>query len=228
MNTFKFNILKQLLLLMCLLIFSNTKAQGIRGFGDVSLYYAGEDFKKGLITNLGGGVEFEFHPLFKPEVSLNYSIMGIKDIKEYNVVDNSTEFIQKNVSSVNFTIGPKIYFCYNEKGDDDVDYWYYITPQINMSRITTTQNYSFIDHSNSSNSFNKKDRISDWQHSFGVSIGMEFPLSENSSDAIAVSLNITNINMGKTLNRLPYNEIDYSTIGLGVGIRYYFGIKNAK
>lgn len=220
-----YNFKKGILFILLVFPFLTNRAQGIRGFGDVSLYYASEDFKKGLITNLGGGLEFEFHPLFKPEVAINYSIMGIKDIKDYNY--DNTEIIKKDVSSINFTIGPKIYFWYHENDGNSVSYWYYITPKINMSRISATQNYSFIDHTNAANSFNEKYRIGDWQHSFGVSIGMEFPFFEESADAIAISVNITNINMGKTLNRLPYNEIDYSTIGFGVGISYYFGIKKA-
>lgn len=225
MQNFQVKTIQYFFILICLFNLSKTKAQEIRGFGNVSLYYASEDFKKGLITDLGGGVEFGFHPLFKPEVSVSYSIIGVRDIKEYNEVENSTEIIKKNVSSFNFTIGPKIYFWFDKDDDDNVVYSYYIVPKINMSRITANQNYSFMDHDIPLNSFDQKNRISDWQHSFGLTIGMEYPLSQDSSNSIAFSVNLTNVNMGKTLNRLPHNEIDYNTIGVGVGISYYFGIK---
>lgn len=224
MRFYNSNILNKIVFVLFLIIVSTTKAQEIRGFGNVSFYYASEDFKKGLITDLGGGLEFEFHPLFKPEVAVSYSFMGIKDVKEYDYA-NRTEVIKKDVSSINVTIGPKIYFWFHDSDEDSVAYSYYIIPKINMSRITANQSYNLIDQNVSSNSFSEKNRIADWQHSFGLSIGMEYPFSEESSNSIAVSVNITNINMGKTLNRLPYNKIDYSTIGLGVGISYYFGRK---
>ncbi|PWB19438.1 hypothetical protein [Flavobacterium sp. HTF] len=216
-------VFRKVIFIILLISVCATKAQRIRGFGNISFYYENEDFKKELMTDLGGGVEFEFHPLFKPEVSVSYSIMGIKDIKEYDYVQNSRKMIQKDVSSLNFTIGPKIYLWYQDFTSDNAACWYYIIPKINMSRITANQSYNFIDDNNSSKSFNEKSKIADWQHSFCFTIGMEYPLSEDGTSSLAISVNATNINLGKTLNRFPHNEVDYSTIGYGIGLTYYFG-----
>ncbi|MHC0443149.1 hypothetical protein [Flavobacterium sp. 3-210] len=206
-----------------MLSFSFVNAQVIRGFGNVTAYSVSNDFKKGAIVDVGGGAEFEFHPLFKPEVGISYSIMRLKDQEFYDFDSNTLEKTSGNVYMLNFNLGPKIYFWYSGEDYDNAACWYYVVPKINMSRIVANGTYGFIDYSNPENNFSVNGKSADWQHSFGLTLGMEFPIFN--SDAIALSLNFNKISLGKTLNRLPYNNTDYSTIGVGAGISYYFGIR---
>ncbi|MFC4476282.1 hypothetical protein [Flavobacterium chungangensis] len=218
-----YNLKGGIFLILMMLSFSFVNAQAIRGFGNVTGYSVSSDFKKGVIVNLGGGAEFEFHPIFKPEIAISYSLMGIKDQKQYDFDTNTTEINTGSAYGLNFSLGPKICFWCREDDEDELSCIYYITPKVNMSRIIATGNYAFIDHNNASNNFYESRKIADWQHSFGLSVGMEIPVSETNS--IAISIDISNINFGKTLNRLPYNNVDYTTVGVGAGLTYYFGIR---
>ncbi|WP_338840022.1 hypothetical protein [Flavobacterium ginsenosidimutans] len=217
------NLKKGVLFILLVLSFSAGKAQAIRGFGNVTAYSVSNDFKKGAIVYIGGGAEFEFHPLFKPEVSLSYSLMGLNDQEFYDFDTNTLEKLSGDVYMLNFNVGPKIYFWYSGETFDSAACWYYIVPKINMSRIVANGNYQFIDYDDPQNNLIQKGHRADWQHSFGLTLGMEFPIFN--SDAIALSVTVNKTNMGKTLNRLPYNNTDYGTLLAGAGISYYFGIK---
>ncbi len=217
------NLKKGVLFILLVLSFSAGKAQAIRGFGNVTAYSVSNDFKKGAIVDIGGGAEFEFHPLFKPEVSLSYSLMGLNDQEFYDFDTNTLEKLSGDVYMLNFNVGPKIYFWYSGETFDSAACWYYIVPKINMSRIVANGTYEFMDYNNSQNDIIKKGHSADWQHSFGLTLGMEFQISD--TDSVTLSASVNKLNLGRTLNRLPYNNIDYSTIGLGLGISYYFGIK---
>jgi len=219
-----YNLRSGIFLILTMLSFSFVNAQAIRGFGNVTAYSVNNNFKKGAILDLGAGAEFEFHPLFKPEIGISYSLMGLKDQEFYDFDSNTLEKLSGDVYMLNFNLGPKIYFWYKLDEEDDIEYLYYIVPKLNMSRIVANGNYEFIDYSNSVNSYTQKRQSADWQHSFGLTLGMEFPIFN--SDSVAFNLNLSKISLGKTLNRLPHNNIDYSTIGVGFGINYYFGIKN--
>lgn len=220
-----YNLKKAFFVLLLTLSFSTIKAQNIRGFGNVTAYSVSNDFKKGAIVDVGAGAEFEFHPLFKPEVGIGYSIMGLKDQEFYDFDSNSLQKLGGDIYMINFNLGPKIYFWYSGDYSEDAYCWYYIVPKFNMSRIVANGNYEFTDYSNPINNYTQKGRSADWQHSFGLTLGMEFPIFN--CDSVAFNLNFSKINLGKTLNRLPHNDIDYSTIGVGFGISYYFGIKKA-
>jgi len=219
-----YNLKSGIFLILMMLSLSFVNAQAIRGFGNVTAYGVSNDFKKSVIVNLGAGAEFEFDPIFKPEIAVSYSLMGIKDQKQYDFDTNTTEINTGSAYSLNLSLGPKIYFWHGEEDEGELPCLYYVTPKVNMSRIIATGNYAFIDHNNASNNFYDSRKIADWQHSFGLSVGMEFPVSETNS--IAISIDISNINFGKTLNRFPYNNVDYDTsIGVGAGLTYYFGLR---
>jgi hypothetical protein len=217
------NLKKEVLFILLLLSLSPIKAQNIRGFGNVTAFGVNNEFKKGAIVDIGAGAEFEFHPLFKPEVGVSYSIMGLNNQEFYDFNSNTLEKLSGNAYIFNFNLGPKIYFWYSGEDVDNASCWYYIVPKFNMSRIVANGNYEFIDYNNPSNGITQKGRSADWQHSFGLSLGVEFQISD--TDSFTLSANVNKLNLGKTLNRLPQNNIDYSTIELGVGISYYFGIR---
>ncbi|WP_433764208.1 hypothetical protein [Flavobacterium ginsenosidimutans] len=213
----KFLKSKSFFILMIISSFS-LNAQEIRGFGSLMGYHAGEKINKKTVLNFGGGVEFRIHPLIRQEVALSYYMMRIKDDLSYyyeNDVQNS-EIIKASASALNISFGTKI----NGNGD-----WscFYITPKLNMSKVFGSGEYRFIDTSNSSNNIYDKGKAARWQHSFGIGAGIEIPVSE--FDSIALHFDFCNIQLNKSLNKLPTNQIDYGRIGFGGGIVYYFAFK---
>lgn len=218
-----YNLRSGIFLILAMLSFSFVNAQAIRGFGNVTAYSVNNNFKKGAIVDLGVGAEFEFHPLFKPEIGISYSLMGLNDQEFYDFDTNTLEKLSGDAYMLNFNLGPKIYFWYSGEDEENAGCWYYVVPKLNMSRIVANGNYEFIDYSNPVNSYIQKGQSADWQHSFGLTLGMEFQLSD--TDSVTLSASVNKLNLGKTLNRLPNNNLDYSTIGLGFGINYYFGIR---
>lgn len=222
----KFTIKKNLFLLMFLVFLSTANAQTIRGFGSLSCSWLNDNFVSNVVRNSGAGLEFKINPLVKPEIGFSYSYPYIENRPgNYDFDSNTLERLSIHFYMLNFDLGSKIYFLYD---GDDIEYsvckWY-ITPKLNMSRIVANGNYMLIDYTTPENSILINGKSSGWRPSLGVTIGMEFPIGDSGSLAFAGNMNFLKVNLNKTLNNLPNNNIDYGKIGGGLEIRYYFGIR---
>lgn len=222
----KFTIKRSLILLMFLVVFSIANAQTIRGFGSFSVSNLNDNFGSNLVRNWGAGLEFKVNPLVKPEIGFSYSYPYIENGEgNYNFDSNTLEKLSAHLYTLNFDLGSKIYFFY---GGDDIEEsccYLYITPKLIMSRIVANGNYMLIDYTTPENSIFINGKSSSWQPSFGITLGMEYAFGDIGSFAFAANINFLKVNLNKTLNNLPNNNIDYGKIGGGLEVRYYFGIR---
>ena len=190
------------------------RAQEIRGFGSFAGYISNDEFKRNTIFEAGAGIECSLNEFIKPEISVSYFFMGLKDEKWKESQD--VAILKKNAAALGLSFAPKIYFwkSIDEEGSETS---YFAAPKFSMSRIMASGMYT-------SGVNSERQKIGDWQHFFGLSLGMDFPLSEANSNSLAFTLNFTKLDFGKTLKRLRHNEADYNDAMVGFTAIYYFGL----
>jgi hypothetical protein len=213
--------------LKCILIFllvfvAGVNAQILRPFVGGSAYLQW-DFKKSSFAGVNLGAGLKINPYFMPELECSYFFGGIEDATQYTFETPSvqTELYIRSVSSTNFSFCPKIAMANSNDGSS----YLVILPSYTISNIKARGN--FVSFNENSTSTTKHEFEKSTQHSLGLGVGLEIPLSGDNSNSIALILYYSGVNLGKIINNLEHSE-DYtfnSNGVLGVGVNYYFSFR---
>lgn len=213
-------------IVFCILLttpFYNVSAQELRGFGNYSMYLGTGSSES--VKEMEAGIDIGDFPSIAIQLSLSYFTLKNKEQENYDYDNYVLEKQSAKGYAVNTGLGLKLYNLFL---DDYLggEFNYFIMPKLNLARIQATENFSSSDYFNPSNSFIQKRSLPAWQVYGSVEIGYEFFLSENNSNSIVVSAIYNRLNLGKGLNKMPYNNVDYSRPdNFGLGISFYLGIK---
>lgn len=212
---------KRLLIGLFLLCFGFVNAQLVEPFlgGGV---YVHSDFEKSVILSLRSGAEFNVSKYLKPEIEISGLLGNLETRSTVDANNVMNAEYTRTASAVNFSFTPKIIL-----GNELVSY-FEILPKYSISTIEAHKNtYNYNTNGNLTSS--KKEIAKEWSQSLGIGIGYNFSFSDEYSDSMSLILDLQNVNLGKTLNKLSPNasRIDTKWI-LGFGINYYFNFKKKK
>lgn len=219
--------MRQYIIYFSLIVFSlHCNAQKVRGIAGLSAYLD-SDFQKSAFIEVGGGLEFKINRFIKPEVGFSYFIGTLENDITRNSQGVAIDVLEKKASAINFSFTPKICLSSPEVNAGDVSFQ--ILPVYNISKVEAEGNYTIINQSNTSSSVSKKEIISQWQHSFGIGLGIDIALSDQNFDSLAVNLYYNGVNMGEVLTDLNHNNAIYRTDNVfGFGVKYYFSFNKKK
>lgn len=200
----------------------NINAQRVRAFSGVGAYLD-NDFANSTFLEAKLGVEFKITSFLKPEIEVNYLVGGLEDVIIRDNQGNVSNLYVRTVSSLNYTLSPKI--CIGDSDNQAGSGHFLILPRYSVSRIEARGNYTTINQANLSKSIEEREIITEWQHSLGIGVGIDFGISRN-YDALSLILYYNGIDMGNALNSLKHSGGKFSTNNvIGFGINYYFSFK---
>ncbi|MRX41826.1 hypothetical protein GJU43_21290 [Flavobacterium sp. LC2016-23] len=210
-----------LLVLFCL----KSNAQHARVFANISAY-SHSDFENNSFAEVGAGLEVKVHRFLKPEIGVSYFIGSLEDYSRNDALGNTLDIRTSKAYALNFNLTPKISLYSKEVNSGDV--FIQILPRFNVSKIGADRHYTLINQTKPSASVTTKETVSEWQHSFGIGLGIDIVLSDNSYDSISVNLYYNGVNMGKALTEVNHSGSRVNTETLGLGISYYLGFEKKK
>lgn len=214
-------ILFSVLVLSCI----NSNAQHARVFANISAY-SHSDFENNSFAEVGTGLEVKVHRFLKPEIGVSYFIGRLEDYSRNDALGNPLDFRTSKAYALNFNLTPKISLYSKEVNSGDV--FIQILPRFNVSKIGADRHYTLINQTKPSASVTTKETVSEWQHSFGIGLGIDIVLSDNSYDSLSVNLYYNGVNMGKALTEVNHSGSRVNTETVGVGISYYLGFEKKK
>lgn len=182
--------------------------------------YIHSGFEKSIIPNLNGGIEFRYNRYLKPEIGIGLMVAGIEEHSNYGTDGLLVDVNKTNVLASSMFFSPKIVLGKENSGT------FYIIPFYTISNIQAVEQYLKYNHLDSSQSKEERYTEKEIQHSFGLGLGLEARFSEESIDSFLINIYLNGVDLGKTINKLPHNsEIFDTKYTLGIGLKYYFGIK---
>ncbi|PKB18869.1 hypothetical protein [Flavobacterium sp. 5] len=211
--------MKKIVFIIFLAISLNAKAQIVRPYiGAAGYLYSG--FEKSLFVGVDGGTEFKINRFIKPEIDISYFYGTNQNKTNYGSQGQLISVFSSTASALNFNFCPKI--CIGNDGQRNS--FLVILPKYTFSKVTAVGEFTTINSKDVKTT--TKETITDWQHSLGIGIGVDFSISSNNTDSFCVNIYYQNVDMGKALNQLSHNgEIVNTNNVLGLGFNYYFGIK---
>jgi opacity protein-like surface antigen len=209
--------MKKIFLIILIMLSFNAMSQIIRPFvGAAGYIYS--SFKNSLFVGVEGGAEFKINRFIKPEIEVSYFYGSLEDTSNYGSQGQLISTFSSYSSAINFNVCPKI--CIGNT--DQNDRYIVILPKYSFSNVTAVGEFSSLNSNDVKTT--TKETISDWQHSLGIGIGVNFNLSDNNTDSFCVNIYYQNVDMGKVLNELNHSDAEISTNNvLGAGFKYYFG-----
>lgn len=201
----------------------SVNAQRVRLFAGGSAYLD-NDFLNSTFVEIKVGSELKINRIIKPEIELSGFLGGIEDDISRNDQGVATEIFTRAVSALNFSFCPKIYFgsTNNSVGSGH----FQILPRYSISKIEARGNLFTINQSNPSSSTSEKEILTEWQHSLGIGLGIDFGISHKNYDSLSLNLYYNGVDMGNALSNLKHSGGKFATNNvLGFGINYYFSFK---
>ncbi len=216
--------MKNIILFILLAFSCSAKAQIVRPFIGGSAYLQW-DFEKSSYAGANAGAVFKIKPYFMPELECSYFFGGIEDATKYKFGTPiiQTELYIRSVSSLNFSFCPKI--CIGNKRDGAN--YLVILPRYTISKIEAKGN--FVEFNENGTSKNNYEFEKSTQHSVGLGIGLDIPLSGDNSNSICLIIYYNGVNLGKVINNLEHSsDYKFNSNGvLGAGVNYYFSFRKS-
>lgn len=216
--------MKNLILFVLLFFSGGTKAQIVRPFIGGSAYLQW-DFEKSSYAGVNVGTEFKIKPYFMPEFECSYFFGSIEDASKYKFGTPiiQTELYIRSVAALNFSFCPKIAIVNKNDGAS----YLVILPRYTISSIEAKGN--FVEFNENGTSTNNLEFEKSTQHTFGLGVGLDIPLSGDNSNSICLILYYSGVNLGKAINNLEHSSgYEFNSNGvLGVGLNYYFSFKKS-
>lgn len=201
-------------------VLAQDKIRPLKPFVELGTYIH-SGFEKSIIPTINGGIEYRLMNHIRPEIGLGIMVSSTEDRFNYGSDGILIDASQQSVLALNLTFIPKIVIG----NENDGDVLFYILPIFARSTIEAREYYLKYDPSKelSEERFTSKKT----QLSFGIGLGFVAKFSEDSKDSFNLNLYLNGVDLGKTINKLPHNsEIFDTKYTLGIGLKYYFGIKN--
>lgn len=195
----------------------NAISQIVRPFvGAAGYIYSG--FENSLFVGVEAGTEFKMNRFIKPEIEVSYFYGSVEDASNYGSQGQLLSTFYSYASAINFNVCPKICIGNTDQNNRHI----VILPKYSFSNVTAVGKFSSLNSNDVKTT--TKETISDWQHSLGIGIGVDFGLSDNNTDSLCLNIYYQNVDMGETLNELSHSDAKISTNNvLGAGFKYYFG-----
>lgn len=212
--------MKNILGLLFLISFG-TFAQKIRPFAGVSAYIH-TDFDKSVFGDLKAGVEYKLFYYLKPEIEINFMYGVLEEVTNRDEAGLVISEYSKRASAVNYSFCPKIILG-NKDGDGSG--YLQILPKYTYSNIQATGHTFTRNPNNLSQPIEKKKKVSDNQHSFGIGLGYLVDFSDDNAQSLALNIYLNNIDLGKALNKLEQDKRFNTQYVIGFGLNYYFSFK---
>ena len=195
-------------------------AQHIRPYVGFATYLD-TDFSNSVYLGIGTGIELRFNSYFKPEIEISGTIGSIEGITTKDVNGIIVEEYTRSVSSLNFSICPKITL----DDDREINSYFVILPRYSISNIEAHGNLTIINQNSDLNVSNRKIG-KEWRQSLGIGIGYNFDLSDQNAESICIILYYQGVEMGNTLNQINEYKGRFTTKNtFGLGFNYYFRLK---
>lgn len=212
--------MKKITFYLLFILFSASLNAQVRAFAG-GTYYRHTDFQESGYLEVTSGVDIKVNKFFKPEASVSYYFGRLEDYNKVDEAGNVISISTANASALIFGFTPKICLSWGEfsAGDAIIQ----ILPRYNISRIEAQQNYTLINQSIPAQSKTQNDIVTEWQHSFGIGIGLDMMLSDKNYNSLTINLYYTGVNMGKALTDVKKSNTNYDSRTLGIGMNYYFG-----
>ncbi len=198
-------------------------AQIVRPYIGVATFFH-TNFSSSVFLNLKTGGEFRLNKYVKPELEFSGMIGALENFTKRD--DNNTiiEEFTRSVTSVNFSICPKIILG----NSNELDSYFIILPKFSISNIEAHGNLTTYNNSGVSIT-NRKKNVKDWSQSLGFGVGYNFNLSDNNPDSLCIILDLQGVELGEAINRINENESRVNTKWtFGLGLNYYFNLKRKK
>jgi hypothetical protein len=212
--------MKKIILFILLIIYMNANAQTVRGFGGFSAYLQW-DFEKSSYAGLNAGAEFKITSYLMPELEFSYFFGSLEDASRYNDQLIQTSSYTRSVSSLNFSLCPKIALGNKKDGAG----YLVILPRYTFSQIEAKGDFITTNENNTLTESHDFQKAS--QHSLGLGIGYDVDISNDHSNSLCLILYYSGVNLGKVINEMEHNsgyEINDKGV-LGAGLNYYFSFK---
>ena len=215
---------RRILVCLFLISFIGVNSQIIRPYIGIGTYLH-TDFEKSVILSFKTGGEFNLNRYFKPEIEISGLLGSLETRSIVNENNIMIEEYTRSVSAINFSFCPKIILG-NSK---ELDSYFVLLPRYSISNIEANKISYLYNNTTGSLTLDKKETLKEWSQSFSFGIGYNFDLSDENSDSICLILDLQNVDMGKTLNKLSTNASRIDTKWtLGFGFNYYFNLKRKK
>jgi len=204
-----------ILIIICLKV----NAQIVRPYVGAAGYIH-SSFEKSLFVGVDGGAEFKINRFIKPEIDISYFYGSLGDATDYGSQGQLISIFSSYASAINFNFCPKI--CLGNKSQNES--YLVILPKYSFSNVTAVGEFTSLNSNNLKTT--TKETISDWQHSLGIGVGVDFNVSDNNTDSFCFAIYYQNVDLGKALNQLAHSGESISTKNvIGAGFNYFFGNK---
>lgn len=219
-------MLKNILKVFLLLFLIKGNAQHARAFINLSCY-SHSDFKGNIFAEVGAGTEVKVHRLFKPEVGISCFAGNLEDYtSKLDEQGNALDLRISKANAVNLNFTPKISLFAKEASAGDV--FLQILPRFNLAKITAERSYTVVDQNKPSQYVTTTKRISEWQSSFGIGLGLDIVLSDKNYDSLSINVYYNGVDMGKALIEVNNSTSRVDTKTVGAGVSYYKGFEKKK
>lgn len=209
--------------ILFLFSFNCMNAQVVRPYIGVATFFH-TDFSSSVFLNLKTGGEFRLNKYLKPELEFSGMIGALEDFTKRDENNTIIEEYTRSVTSVNFSICPKIILG----NSNELDSYFVILPKFSISNIEAHGNLTTYNNSGVSIT-NRKKIVKDWSQSFGFGIGYNFNLSDNNPDSLCIILDLQGVELGEAINKINESESRVNTKWtFGLGLNYYFNLKRKK
>lgn len=206
-----------------LLSFINVTGQIVRPYLGFATYLH-TDFSNSVFLSLKSGGEFSLNRYLKPEMEISGIVGALEDYIKRNENNRITEEYTRSVTSINFSISPKIILG-NSK---ELNSYFVILPKYSISNIEAHGNLSTYNNAGTLIA-NQRKIVKEWSQSFGLGIGYNFDLSDNNPDSLCIILDLQGVELGDAINRISENKNRITTKWtFGLGLNYYFNLKKKK
>jgi hypothetical protein len=217
------NMKKNVFLILFTFSFIFANAQIVRPYIGIATYFH-TDFSNSVFLSLKSGSEFNLNKYLKPEIEISGMIGALEDLTKRDENNKITEEYTRSISSVNFSVCPKIIFG-NAK---ELDSYFVILPKFTISNIEAHGNLTTYNNTGVSIA-NQRKIVKNWSQSVGFGIGYNFDLSDNNPDSLCIILDLQGVELGEAINKINEYESRVNTKWtFGLGFNYYFNLKKKK
>ncbi|MEN2401295.1 outer membrane beta-barrel protein [Flavobacterium sp. MC2016-06] len=218
-------MIKQAPYLLLFLFAVQVNAQHARLYANVSGYLQ-SDFETRSFFEVGSGIEVKVHRFFKPEIGVSYFFGSLEDFTKVDGQGNVQSLRTSNANALNFNLTPKISLFSREVNSGDG--FIQILPRFNISKIEANRYYTVVNQSNPANSVTTKEKVVEWQKSFGIGVGVDIVLSDKNYDSVSLNVYYNGVNLGKAVTDVNHSSAKLDTNTLGFGVSYYLGFEKKK